>query len=189
MDPPEDRWLGPLTAEGDAREAAWRRLYDAYFEDMRRLLAQGGADLRDLDDLTQKVFVVAYERMGDLTHLSQPGGWLRGIALRVLSSHRRWRRVRRVKHWLVDLRARERDAPPTPEEDVLQAAESERVRSTLDRLKASHREVLLLCDLQGASPAEAAEVLGVPTNTVRSRRRAAREAFARHWRRDDGGTR
>ena len=51
------------------------------------------------------------------------------------------------------------------------------VRRALDLLSAEHRSVLALCDMEGRSYEEAAEVLGVPLGTVRSRVSRARLAF------------
>ena len=44
-------------------------------------------------------------------------------------------------------------------------------------MPALHREVLVLCDLEGRSAAEAAELLSVPVGTVKSRLRLGRQRF------------
>jgi RNA polymerase sigma factor (sigma-70 family) len=49
----------------------------------------------------------------------------------------------------------------------------------LAKLKVAHREVLCLCELQGYTTVEAAEILGVPTGTVKSRLIRARIDFRR----------
>ena len=53
------------------------------------------------------------------------------------------------------------------------------VREALDSLSEEHRAVLTLCDMQGLSYEEIAEVLDCPLGTVRSRVSRARSAFKR----------
>jgi len=43
------------------------------------------------------------------------------------------------------------------------------------------RDALVLLDIEGVPPHEAAQLLGVPRNTVRSRHILAREEFKRLW--------
>jgi DNA-directed RNA polymerase specialized sigma24 family protein len=52
---------------------------------------------------------------------------------------------------------------------------------TLRRLGPHQRAVLLLCDLEGFSEAEAAALLEVEVGTVKSRLHRARRAFRQRW--------
>lgn len=160
------------------REQAWDEVYRAHSTEIHRMLWCAGATPHEIEDLTQRVFVVAYERIDELRELTSVGGWLRGIALRVMSSHRRWRRVRRLKRWLL---GDESPKAATPEDAYVDDESARRVRRVLERLSDKLRDVLVLCDMGGVGVTEAAEVLRVPLNTVRSRRRLAREEFARIW--------
>ena len=54
------------------------------------------------------------------------------------------------------------------------ATQLEAVRAALTRLRRSERDVLALCVWSGLNYAEAAEALGVPVGTVRSRLSRAR---------------
>lgn len=56
------------------------------------------------------------------------------------------------------------------------------VRDVLARMPARHRAVLVLRELEGLDEASAAEVLGVPPGTVKSRLHRARSAFRKAWR-------
>jgi DNA-directed RNA polymerase specialized sigma24 family protein len=55
--------------------------------------------------------------------------------------------------------------------------ELRRVQTALDLLSDDFREVILLCGVEGLLYEEAAEVLGIPVGTVRSRLSRARAAL------------
>jgi RNA polymerase sigma-70 factor (ECF subfamily) len=91
--------------------------------------------------------------------------------------------VRRLKSWLVQATFGEDANPPpmTPEGGVASQEEQGRVRSILAEMSPKLREVLVLTEMEECQPAEVAEVLGIPVNTVRSRKRLAKEEFQRLW--------
>jgi RNA polymerase sigma factor (sigma-70 family) len=62
---------------------------------------------------------------------------------------------------------------PAPGEDVVSAAELDRLRRALDRLPAAQRRCLLLSVFQGLSGREISELDGVPLGTVKTRIRTA----------------
>ncbi len=70
-------------------------------------------------------------------------------------------------------------AGPGPEAVALGRAAVTEVAEAITRLGRSHREVLGLVFVADLSVAEAAEVLGVPVGTVKSRLTAARAALVR----------
>jgi RNA polymerase sigma-70 factor (ECF subfamily) len=61
-----------------------------------------------------------------------------------------------------------------PLEDLTRAETIESVRRAILSLPEKHREVIVLCELQGVSYAETAEILGCAIGTVRSRLHRAR---------------
>ena len=83
----------------------------------------------------------------------------------------------RVSHYaLLDKDTKEsKGAGPTTvcgqaaEDTAQQTADRQLVRAALRALSTEHRQVLLECYFRGASAAEAAETLGVPLGTVKSR--------------------
>lgn len=165
------------------REYAWRSLYDESFNSIYRYVCCSGILPGDVEDVTQRVFLVAYRRIRESTKVENPKAWLRGIATRVISEHQRWRRVRRLKSWLlrstVDASTQ---TPRTPEGAFASAEAQHLVRAVLARMRPKLREVLVLLDLDEHSPQEVALILRIPVNTVRSRKRLARQEFLRLWR-------
>jgi RNA polymerase sigma factor (sigma-70 family) len=59
--------------------------------------------------------------------------------------------------------------PQASEDQAQQTADRQLVLAALRTLSTEHRQVLLECYFRGASAAEAAETLGVPLSTVKSR--------------------
>lgn len=65
----------------------------------------------------------------------------------------------------VFMAVRDRD----PEGEFWAGIVDERILAAIDGLPADFREVVVLCDLEGLSYAEVAEVIGIPEGTVKSR--------------------
>ena len=109
------------------------------------------------EDLLQDTFVRALRRPDRLTASVSPRAYLFGIARHVSQDTlRRWRPV-------VELT--ETTASPVAEEDV----RLEPMREAIARLPEMQREALQLKLQHELSYEEIAEVLGIPTGTVRSR--------------------
>jgi len=132
------------------------------------------------DDVVQDTFMVLM-REGARYDASRGAvsSYLRGIARHLV--HRRLRRESRVVELPdghVDGRADDSAANPGPADLLLRKDEVRRVHAALLSVTPKLREVLVLCELQGVTYAEAAEALEVPIGTVRSRLFRAREALA-----------
>lgn len=164
------------------RDQAWRALYDREFERVYRLAYRFGVPGAEVEDVAQQVFLIAYRRIGEVEPVVNVHAWLRGITVKVVADHHRWRRVRRLKQWLVDAFYDDAGSgAATPAAQVEHAEVAEEIADVLRRLSPKLRSVLVLCDVEGCSLAEVAETVGAPVNTVRSRRRLAREAFQSEW--------
>lgn len=175
------------TSVGD-RDAAWRALYDEHFAQVYRLVCRFGVPFADVEDVAQRVFVVAYRRVQEIDEVRNVGAWLRAIVVRVVAEHRRWLRVRRVKQWLLRASAEaERSPQRDPERDAAARQAQRTVAAVLAQMSPKLRDVLVLLELEQLELRDAAETLGIPVNTVRSRRRLAREQFQRISRRKDAG--
>jgi RNA polymerase sigma-70 factor (ECF subfamily) len=171
------------SASKPEREAAWRAVYDEHFAGVYRLACRFGVPLADVEDVTQRAFVIAHRRIEEIDEVRNVGAWLRAIVVRVVADHRRWQRVRRVKHWVLRTSAEVAHVQiPTPEHEVAAREAQALVARVLSRMSPKLRDVLVLLELEQLELAEAAETLAIPANTVRSRRRLAREQFLRVWR-------
>ncbi len=164
------------------RNRAWRRLYDENFDRIYRLVWRFGVAPDQIEDVTQRVFMVAHERIMNDVEVENVPAWLRGIVVRVVAHHHRWRRLRAVKTWLMrgtlDAVA---EKVVTPEAEMASLEAQARVSEVLAKMSPKLRSVLVLVDLEELSLEQAAEALSIPVNTVRSRRRLARDEFRRLW--------
>lgn len=187
--PTPAREPAPTAAISGPRDQVWAALYERHVEDVYRLVRRAGVHAAEAEDVTQRVFLRVHELLGQTPEVVHPLAWLRAITVRVVSEHHRFWRLRRVKHWLVETApaARQGTRPPTPEDRASASEEQARVADVLARMSAKLREVLVLADLEELPPGEVATILGIPTNTVRSRRGLARAQFARLWERHHGG--
>ena len=164
------------------RDEAWRELFDRHFRRCYRLICQNGVLPADAEELTQKAFLVAHRRMEEVGEVENVGAWLHGIALKVVAEHYRWRKVRKLKAWMLpDLPGSTPAATITPEADASGREQRRRISHVMGQMSAKLREVLVLLEIEGLKPQEASEVLKIPVNTVRSRRRLAVEDFRKRW--------
>jgi RNA polymerase sigma-70 factor (ECF subfamily) len=115
----------------------------------------------DADDLTQDVYVRAFRALPGYRADASARTWLLAIARRTAADHiRRQRRLRRPNRSDVG-------PVPSPEGQVTVAA-------AVSDLHPARRAAFVLTQLLGLSYAEAAEVLGCPIGTIRSRVARAR---------------
>ncbi len=135
----------------------------------------GSADAAD--DVTQDTFLILMREGGryDARKGSVPA-YLHGVA-----RHLVFRRLRRESRYraLADADLESRPGGEDPGQALLRWDQARGVQRALLGLSPRLREVLVMCHVQELSYAEAAERLGVPIGTVRSRLSRAREALVR----------
>nr|WP_202434095.1 MULTISPECIES: RNA polymerase sigma factor [unclassified Streptomyces] len=154
-------------------------LFHRYADDIHRYVARRlGAEAAD--DLMAETFVVAFQqrRRYDLDR-PEARPWLYGIATNLVGGHRR-AEARRLRAMSRAAAPDGRGAEGEPLADRVAArvsAEGTRgaLAGALAALPARYRDVLLVVAWGDLDYAEAAEALGVPVGTVRSRLHRARK--------------
>jgi RNA polymerase sigma factor (sigma-70 family) len=122
----------------------------------------------DAPDLLGETMVVAWRRVGDLpADPERARMWLFGVARTVLLNHRRGERRR----WALADRLR----GESPVVTASPADEGSDVRDAIDRLGADLGELVRLVHWERMSIAQAAELLGIPDSTARTRYARAKE--------------
>jgi RNA polymerase sigma-70 factor (ECF subfamily) len=122
-----------------------------------------GGDRSKAQDVVQETLFRAWRNLARLERLrGSERGWLFTVAKRIVIDE--WRAARSRPAVVTD------QVPEQPVEDTAQqTADRLLVLSALRRLSNEHRQVLFECYFRGSSVTEAAETLGVPAGTVKSR--------------------
>ena len=153
-----------LTRNGEAAELAFSALVERHGAMVLRVCRRVLTDPNDAHDAFQATFLVLVRRASTIRERESLASWLHGVALRVATSARSasiQRAVRERGFARVEM-SREGDAA---EFHDLQTALHEEVNG----LPARFRDPIVLCDLQEITHEQAAEQLGCPVGTVKSR--------------------
>jgi RNA polymerase sigma-70 factor (ECF subfamily) len=155
------------------------RLYaDRIYNYVRRMVGNP----QDAEDITQEVFLRAYQGLHQFDGRASFSTWLFRIATNLCIDHKR-RQSRRVQ--TVPYHRDEEDeegdwefpdtAQPSALDQLLTKELEEVVEQAVEALSPKLKTVLLLYDVEGLSYEQIAETLGIPMGTVKSRLFAARE--------------
>jgi RNA polymerase sigma-70 factor (ECF subfamily) len=160
-----------LSRERDVETDEVAALYARACPSLVGLLTVISGNRADAEEVAQDAFVRLLEHWGKVREYAEPEAWLRTVAVRLLVSRQRRRQV--AARGLALLRRRAATAAPAtgPGRDV-------ELEEALAALPVAQRAVLVLHHLHDLSVAEVAELLHVPTGTVKSRLSRARAALA-----------
>lgn len=184
---PSDRELLQSMLTGD--EAALSALYRRQRSSVYRFALQMCGSQALAEDVTQEVFMVLIR---ERPAFDPARGSLNAFLLGVARNHV-LRRLRRERFYVAladdsDNNGSTNDASRAsagPLDDLTRTEAIESVRRSVLSLPERYREVIVLCDLQEMSYAQAAEVLGCAVGTVRSRLHRARGLLTAKLRPED----
>jgi RNA polymerase sigma factor (sigma-70 family) len=156
---------------------SFRRAYERHVDFVWRNLRRLGVPDGDLEDAVQETFVVAYRRRDTYRTGASPRGWLYGIVRRIASRFRRGAMRRGRLHLAIA-------GAPEAANDLTQTIEQRDAWRIVEQfvvgLPDDKRDVFVLAELEGMTGTEIATLLQLNPNTVGSRLRAGRSAFARY---------
>lgn len=174
---------GPMSAAQPPQPYEFREVYLQHFDFVWGALRRLGVREQDVQDITQKVFIVVHMKLPQFEHRSSLRTWLFRVCLNAASDYRRSAPVRRevaTEPAQIDFLSGSRD-------DVHEDSEARRrvgvAETILNKLPEAQRLVFVLFELEEMSGGEIAELLGISVGTVRSRLRLARELFVRETKR------
>jgi len=127
-------------------------------------------DEHEAQDACQAAFLLLARRAGRLWARDSLGPWLYAVAWRVAIDARK-SRSRRLKHERI---ASTRNTASIAAAAACDADLATVIHEEIGRLPTPYRSAVVLCDLEGRTHAEAAELLGWRVGTVKSRQARAR---------------
>jgi RNA polymerase sigma factor (sigma-70 family) len=161
-----------LVREDSDRRGRFDELFASYGPDIVAYCGWRAGSHSDAQDAVAEVFLAAWRRLDEMPAGDAARVWLYATARRVIANQRRSSRRRTA---LQERLAREASA--RPQEAGHHDGEATTVHEALRRLGPRDREVLLLAEWEGLSPAQIAAVLGCLTVTARGRLHRARRRF------------
>lgn len=181
--PSDDELLRRLAA-GD--EDAFTTLYRRHQGNIYRFALLMSGSPATADDVTQEVFMTLMSGKHGYDALrGSPAMFLYGVARNQVLRRRRWERVfDSLEEETEDgeILVRHVAAPDDPLADIVRGEKIDAVRQAVLALPARYREVVVLCDFQELSYAEAAQALDCAVGTVSSRLNRARTMLAERLR-------
>ena len=163
---------GSLISSESERARRFDALLAAYSTDIVSYCGWRAPSASDAQDAVAEVFLTAWRRLDQLPEGDAARVWLYATARRVIANQRRSsrRRVALQERLALEAAARPQEPPSPDGEETL-------VHAALRRLGPRDREVLLLAEWEGLSPAQIAGVMGCLTVTARGRLHRARRRF------------
>ncbi len=187
--PPAGRAIDPdhrlVMRAKDGDKQAFAELFDKHHSRLARLLFRVVHDPAEAEDLTQDVFIKAYNGLTNFRGDSAFYSWLYRIGINVAKNHLAATKRRAPTTTGVDIEEAEsfEDAVQLQDHgtplDALRTCEiADAIEAAADDLSPELRFALEMCEIKSMSYGEIARCVGCPIGTVRSRIFRAREAIA-----------
>lgn len=182
--------------QGDTE--AFEQLVRQYERQIFRVAQHITQNREDAEDITQDVFLKAYEKLEQFQGNSKFSTWLVRIAVNESLMRLRKRKTSKTVSMDQDVQTEDGAIPrdfaewrPNPEQLYGQSELSEILRRTIQGLPPGFRTVFTLRDIENLSTEETAEALGLSVPAVKSRllraRLQLRERLSRYFRQKNGG--
>ena len=186
MDERSDQDLIELTRSGEssAFDLLVRRYQDRLVHSLEHVLSSR----EDALDIAQQAFLLAWKKLASYRGESSFYSWLYRIAVNAAASHFRRPVVSAGSldqlHDVRGIELPDRRVATGPGQSLEQEEEIQRVRQALQQVSEEFRQPLILREIEGFSYEQIAEILGIPSGTVRSRIFRARQELMERLDRD-----
>ncbi|WP_262852150.1 RNA polymerase sigma factor SigE [Mumia quercus] len=160
--------LDEVQAPADGGVGTWEEIVEQHSARVFRLAYRLTGNQHDAEDLTQEVFIRVFRSLDSF----KPGsfeGWIHRITTNLFLDRVRRKSKFRFDRFSEGAEERLTAADPSPERAWNDAMLDADVEAALAALPDEFRVAVVLCDIEGLSYEEIADVLGVKLGTVRSR--------------------
>ena len=168
----DDGLVAAITA-GDQR--AMRTLYNRHNARVFRFACRLVGDASSAEDVVSEAFIEVWRQADRFEGRSTVSTWIMSIARFKALSVRRRRQEVELDEKMAETVA---DQSSTPEEAVLAMDRSAQLRACLTQLSPEHREIIDLVYYHDKTIEEAADIIGAPKNTVKTRMFYSRRRLA-----------
>lgn len=149
--------------------AAFRELIASYERLVQHVVFRLVLDRRDAEEVCQDVFLRVYRGLANFRGEAKLSTWIARIAHRSALKHLEKRRLPRAPEFTSDDHSTvEIATPATQLDDVVRAELRAFTRARVAVLPPEYRAAVTLYHLEGMSVAEVAEVMQLPSGTVKS---------------------
>jgi RNA polymerase sigma-70 factor (ECF subfamily) len=168
-------------------QEAMTTLYIRYRRKVLNYLYRFTGNRSTAEELMQETFVRVVQNIHRYKPTGSAAGWIYRIAgnlaLNAMRDHPLGRELSLDEPLTLEEDAVDRGEAipgfgPKPGEEAVRTEREQAVQGGLLKLSPLHREVVILCDIQGFSYREAAQVLKCPVNTIASRLARGRAELA-----------
>jgi RNA polymerase sigma factor (sigma-70 family) len=164
---------GPSYPQKDRSLAGFEELAMPLFGSLYNFARWLSQNQNDAEDLVQETYLKAWRSFASF----QPDTNFRAWIFRILKNTFLGSRSKLERRMTAAMESEE-DLPATsatPESLLIGRSDMDALQRTIEQLPIMLREVILLCDVEGASYREMAEILSIPMGTVMSRLARARK--------------
>ena len=164
----EDYQLIRSVIDGDAK--AERRLYERHVDRIYRLAYRMTGDPTMAEDMTQDIFIRAFDRLESFRFEASFSTWLHALAGSViLNGLRSLKRIRAREVGSGDVEIFNASVP-APDHDL-----KRRLAAAMAELSEDYRMAVVMHDMEGYTHHEIASATGTPVGTAKARLSRARE--------------
>jgi RNA polymerase sigma-70 factor (ECF subfamily) len=154
-------------------------LVNTYSRRIFNMSFQFSRSYEEAEDMTQDIFFKLYNSLKKFDFKKNFTAWLLTIAKNHLIDEYRRTRWEKKSRDNFDEQFLVSEAQESPEEDVLKEESRRTIWEGLNVLPSEIRMTIILRDIQGKSYEEVAEIMSLPTGTVKSRINRGRLQLAR----------
>jgi len=152
-------------------------LVEKYMEKIRNLIFNITNNIFIVDDLTQEVFIKAYEALPQFQFRSGFYTWIYRIALNKCKDHIR---KKKLKYYFPILSMNKLSSDIEDNNNIYSKIDDNLlIQEALNRLKYDFKEILILKEIENLTYQEISEILNCEIGTVKSKLARARASFAK----------